>query len=298
MGWYSFNAGGFDVLHRVQTHPADIEDAAVDAKGDPLHLTPDSNVAEHEGLSRAAAVTLSRWSGLPIQRSILAALVPEQDACHDRVLRPHRPVAGPAAIGQELELRHHVHQVAREQVVPVTITEPGDTIAPYLGAQLNAFRARILASNRPGDLDGLCARHIMGDRRDIGWDVDPLSDSWLADNAERLDDAGPLASVGYALTALTGARPDMMPRVRAALGRFMQRDHLRIGGPTFLHDTRTLLGIALVIRGVRPEMPEAATWLAHTLSDPRLKPAKRLHELIRSHVLTAIHRSACRAGPD
>ena len=36
----------------------------------------------------------------------------------------------------------------------MTITEPRDTIAPYLGAQLNAFRARILASNRPGDLDG------------------------------------------------------------------------------------------------------------------------------------------------
>jgi REase_DpnII-MboI len=170
----------------------------------------------------------------------------------------------------------------------VTITEPGDTIAPYLGAQLNVFRARILASNRPGDLDGLCARHIMGDRVDIGWDVDPLSDSWLADSAERLDDAGPLASVGYALTCVTGARPDMMSKVRAALGRFMQRDHLRIGGITFLHDTRTLLGIALVILGVRPEMPEAATWLARTLSDPRLKPANRFHELIRSHVLTAI----------
>ena len=80
----------------------------------------------------------------------------------------------------------------------------------------------------------------------------------------------------------------MMPKVRAALGRFMQRDHLRIGGPAFLHDTRTLLGIALVVLGVRPEMPEAATWLAHTLSDPRLKPADRFHELIRSHVLTAI----------
>lgn len=170
----------------------------------------------------------------------------------------------------------------------MTITEPGDTIAPYLGAQLNAFRARILASNCPGDLDGLCARHIMGDRLDIGWDVDPLSDSWLADNAERLDDAGPLASAGYALTALTGARPDMMPKVRAALGRFMQRDHLRIGGPTFLHDTRTLLGITLVVLGVRPEMPEAATWLARTLADSRLKPADRFHELIRSHVLTAI----------
>lgn len=170
----------------------------------------------------------------------------------------------------------------------MTITEPRETIAPYLGAQLNAFRARILASNRPGDLDGLCARHIMGDRADIGWDVDPPSDSWLADNAERLDDAGPLASVGYALTALTGALSDMMPKVRAALGRFMQRDHLRIGGPAFLHDTRTLLGIALLVGGLRPEMPEAATWLARTLSDPRLKPADRFHELIRSHVLTAV----------
>ena len=173
-------------------------------------------------------------------------------------------------------------------MVPVTTTESGSTIEPYLGAQLNAFRVRILASNRPGDLDGLCARHIMGDRADIGWDVDPLPDSWLADNAERLDDAGPLASVGYALTALTGIRPDMMPKARAALGRFMQRDHLRTGGPTFLHDTRTLLGIALVVLGVRPEMPEAATWLARTLSDPRLKPASRFHELIRSHVLTAV----------
>jgi hypothetical protein len=35
-------------------------------------------------------------------------------------------------------------------------------------------------------------------------------------------------------------------------------------------------------------MPEAATWLATTLSDPRLQPASQFHELIQSHVLTAI----------
>lgn len=170
----------------------------------------------------------------------------------------------------------------------MTVPEAEDSIEPYLGAQLNALRTRILLSNRPGDLDGLCARYIMGDRLGISWEVDPPPDSWLADNAERLGDAGPLASAGYSLTALTGARPDMMPKIRAALGRFMQRDHLRISGPTFLHDTRTLLGIALVALAARPELPEAAVWLARTLSDPRLESASRFHELIRSHVLTTV----------
>ena len=173
-------------------------------------------------------------------------------------------------------------------MVPMTSTVPIDAIAPYIGAQLSAFRHRISDSNHPGDLDGLCARHIMGDRTDIGWEVDPLTETWLADNAERLDDAGPLASVGYALAHPTGAGPDMISKVCAALGRFMQRDHLRIGGPTFLHDTRILLGIALAVLAVRAEMPEAPTWLAHTLSDARLKPADRFHELVRTHVLTAI----------
>jgi hypothetical protein len=173
-------------------------------------------------------------------------------------------------------------------MVPVTSTVPADTIAPYLGAQLSAFRHRISESNHPGDLDGLFARHIMGDRTDIGWDVDPLTETWLADNAERLDDAGPLASVGYALAHPTGAGPDMIPKVRAALGRFMQRDHLRIGGPTFLHDTRILIGIALAVLAVRAEMPEAPTWLSRTLSDARLKPADRFHELVQAHVRNAI----------
>lgn len=173
-------------------------------------------------------------------------------------------------------------------MVPVTSTAHTDTIAPYLGAQLSAFRHRISESNHPGDLDGLCARHIMGDRTDIGWEVDPLTEPWLADNVERLDDAGPLASVGYALAHPTGGGPDMIPKVRAALGRFMQRDHLRIGGPTFLHDTRILIGIALAVLAVRAEMPEAPAWLARTLSDARLKPADRFHELVQTHVLTTI----------
>lgn len=173
-------------------------------------------------------------------------------------------------------------------MVSVTSSAPIDTIAPYLGAQLSAFRHRISESNHPGDLDGLCARHIMGDRTDIEWEVDPLTETWLADNAERLDDAGPLASVGYALAHPTGARPDMIPKIRAALGRFMQRDHLRIGGPTFLHDTRILIGIALAVLAVRAEMPEAPTWLARTLSDARLKPADRFHELVQTHVLATI----------
>ena len=173
-------------------------------------------------------------------------------------------------------------------MVPVTGAVSTDTIAPYLGAQLSAFRHRISESNHPGDLDGLYARHIMGDRTDIEWEVDPLTETWLADNAERLDDAGPLASVGYALAHPTGAAPDMIPKVRAALGRFMQRDHLRIGGPTFLHDTRILIGIALAVLAVRAEMPEAPMWLARTLSDARLKPADRFHELVQTHVLNAI----------
>jgi hypothetical protein len=173
-------------------------------------------------------------------------------------------------------------------MVPVTVTLPSDAIAPYLGAQLSAFRHRISESNRPGDLDGLWARHIVGDRTDIPWEVDPLTEPWLADNAERLDDAGPLACVGYALAHPTGAEPDVIPKVRAALGRFMQRDHLRISGPTFLHDPRTLLGIALAVVAVRAEMPEAPKWLARTLSDARLKPADRFHELLRAHVLTSV----------
>jgi hypothetical protein len=173
-------------------------------------------------------------------------------------------------------------------MVPVTTTVASETIAPYLGAQLCAFRHRISESNRLGDLDGLCARHIMGDRTDIGWDVGPITEAWLADNAARLDDAGPLASVGYALAHPTGAWSGMIPKVRVALGRFMQRDHLRIGGPTFLHDTRTLLGIALAVVAVQAEMPEASVWLARTLADTRLTPADRFHELIRTHVLTTI----------
>ena len=121
-------------------------------------LTPDSNVAEHEGLSRAAAP--SWWRLYPSRTPVTTGAYE----------RPHRPVAGPAA-GLSGTGAPITSTTLRESRCSATITEPGKIIAPYLGAQLNAFFVPARLADTLRYLDMASARHIMGDRADIGWDM-------------------------------------------------------------------------------------------------------------------------------
>jgi hypothetical protein len=170
----------------------------------------------------------------------------------------------------------------------VTADSPVDAAVPYIGGQVSALLRRVASGNLPGDLDGLFARHVLAGSVDIAWRVDPMTGSWLADHGSELEDAGPLAAIGYAMTPATRVNIELSRRVHAGLKRLQQRDLFRAGRLTFLHDSRMLLGIALAVLSVQDEAPEAVTWLAATLQDPRLQPADRCHELIQQHVLALL----------
>jgi hypothetical protein len=176
-------------------------------------------------------------------------------------------------------------------VVPLTATRlTGDAAAPCLGGQISSLVRHIATANLPGDLDGLFARHVLGSTVDLVWHVGPMTGPWLARHADELEDAGPLAAVGYGMSSATSVSIELSPHVRAGLRRLKQRDLFRAGRLTFLHDSRMLLGIGLAALSVQHEMPDAVDWLAATLRDPRLQPADRFHDLIQQHRIPAARR--------
>ena len=162
--------------------------------------------------------------------------------------------------------------------------DPTDVLPPYLGGQLSALRDRVGTANAPGNLDGLLARHILRGSQDITWHVDPFSGAWLRDNVDRLDDPGPLAVLGYGLSARSDDGGDIAATVRSGLRRLMQRDLFPGDRVSVLHDMRILLGVCLAAGAVQSVVPEFQAWLRRTLEDPRLRAADRLHELIQRHV--------------
>jgi hypothetical protein len=96
---------------------------------------------------------------------------------------------GQLEAGHQLELRHDLHQAALEQVVPMNLPAPrmaGDPVR-YLGGQISALPQRIATANAPGNLDGLLARNILDPSPGFARSVDPISCSWLKDNADRLE---------------------------------------------------------------------------------------------------------------
>ncbi len=163
----------------------------------------------------------------------------------------------------------------------------GDPV-PYLGGQISALQQRIATANAPGNLDGLLARHILDQSPGFAWSVDPMSGSWLKDNADRLEETSALAVLGYGLAVPSSAGAEVRPQLRAGLRRLLRRDPFPGDRLSFLHDIRILLGICLAAESVKPELPEAALWLRETLADPRLQPADRFHELAQRHVYATL----------
>lgn len=154
----------------------------------------------------------------------------------------------------------------------------------YVGSQLSALRHRVETSNTPGNRDGLLARHILRDIPDITWHVDPFSGTWLEDNTYRLEDPGPLAVLGYGLSANPAKQAEVTAAVCSGLRRLMRRNLLPEDRANVLHDMTILLGVCLAADAVQADVPEFPLWLQKSLDDQRLRPADRLHELTQQHV--------------
>ncbi len=171
-------------------------------------------------------------------------------------------------------------------MVPVTQPEPTatDFVAGQLSTQLAALAARVTTGNRPGDLDGLFARHILHDTdTPITWNVDPMPAG--PTDGSLLRHAPQLAAAGYTLHH-GGRHGDATSRSLLTIGLtdVMRRDPFPVDGVTFTHDPRQLLGIALAARCLRDSLPEAHDWLARLIEDPRLRDRAPHRELLRLHV--------------
>lgn len=166
--------------------------------------------------------------------------------------------------------------------------EMTDEVAQCLGSQVAALRQRISTANTSGNLDGLLAAHILHQSASLPPHLDPMADTWLHDNAHRLEEPSALAALGYGLSGQPTAGTDVKQRVTTGLRRLMQRDPFPGDRVSFLQDLRILFGVHLAAEAVTNELPQAPSWLRKTLADTRLTAADRLHELAQRHVLAAL----------
>ncbi|MDQ7909083.1 hypothetical protein RB614_31630 [Phytohabitans sp. ZYX-F-186] len=164
--------------------------------------------------------------------------------------------------------------------------EASEIVAQQLGSQLVVLERSLASANRPGNLDGLFAHHLLqGIDVSFTWDVNPLNGPWLDQHADRLGDAPVLAALGYARTHSTRHGNDVAQTTLVnGLRNLMRRDPLPADGVTFMHDPRQLLGIALAAAAVEAELPQVREWLLEALADSRFRADGAHLELLRRHV--------------
>lgn len=155
-----------------------------------------------------------------------------------------------------------------------------------LATQLAALEESVGRSNRPGNLDGLLAHHVLGDRHvQFHWDVNPMAPEWLAENEHRFAHAPGVAILGYGLAAFPStASPAAHQHLVDGLRILMSRDPFRADdGVTFINDPGQIVGLALAANLARDELPRARDWLAGILQDSRLRPASALLRVFQEH---------------
>lgn len=152
---------------------------------------------------------------------------------------------------------------------------------------LERLRSDIAAANIGGNVEGLLARHVVGDdqRLQICWGVD-CDDVWLQRNYDP-SSLPSVAALGYSLAR--DPRPLFAASLEEGIQRATARDPSMAGHGAALHDPAVLIGLALAARGLRSTKPQYLAWcaqvvkgLAHgvpTRLDPLLAYAASLCEI-------------------
>ena len=169
----------------------------------------------------------------------------------------------------------------------MTDRNPTDLVAGHLTDQLAALEQRIASANMPGSLDGLFAYHVLQNTTisSFTWEVSPVTERWLQQNADRLTNAPQLAALGYGLTYFgRDSDSDAKTRLATGLRQLMCRDPHPPDGVTFLHDPRQLIGIALATVAIHDELPGMDNWLRGVIEDTRVRADSIRQDLIRRHV--------------
>uniref|UniRef100_A0AAU2AEM8 Uncharacterized protein n=1 Tax=Streptomyces sp. NBC_00093 TaxID=2975649 RepID=A0AAU2AEM8_9ACTN len=172
----------------------------------------------------------------------------------------------------------------------MTATEEPERTTPtghLLAAQTAHLEEFIRRANTPGNLDGLLAHHILSRRRlSLDWDVSPMTPAWLADNEHRFAHSHGLAVLGYGLAGFPSAAASQAAareHLTVGLPALMRKNPFQDDGVTFVNDPGQIIGLALAVSTGHDDTPQARTWLAEVLQDPRLRPANVLLSLFQEH---------------
>jgi hypothetical protein len=155
-----------------------------------------------------------------------------------------------------------------------------------LAAQTAHLEELVRRANQPGNLDGLLAHHILGERRlGFDWDVNPMTPAWLADNGYRFTHSHSLAVLGYGLAGFpsTASQAAAREHLAAGLPILMRKDPFQDDGVTFVNDLRQIVGLALAVSAAHEDTPQARAWLTEVLQDARLRPTNLLLSLFQEY---------------
>jgi hypothetical protein len=163
--------------------------------------------------------------------------------------------------------------------------DPTSAVGQVLATHLASLELLVLTANRPGNLDGLLAHHILGGRpMSFAWNVDPMTPQWLEDNEHRLGYAPGLAALGYGLARFRSTAPQIGRRhLATGLPDLMRRNPFQADGVTFVNDPGQVVGLALAVNAAHDTVPQARTWLAEVLHDRRLRPVTALLGMFHEH---------------
>ncbi|QFZ18521.1 PD-(D/E)XK nuclease domain-containing protein [Saccharothrix syringae] len=160
-----------------------------------------------------------------------------------------------------------------------------DAVSVAIGGQLAALRAHVQPANRPGNLDGLFAHHVLRGGAGIEWRVTSGIDEWTGENPHLLGTPAGLAVLGYAVTDDPSAAGPHRTTMAEGLHRLTARNPFPGDRLSFIYDVRVLLGVRLAAEAVREEAPDFPAWLRRMLEDPRLDPVDASQDLLLRHVL-------------
>lgn len=159
-----------------------------------------------------------------------------------------------------------------------------DTLKALLTQQFDALLQRVRTANKPGDLDGLLACHILEGKpvESLDWHVNCTMGDWLAENESQIKQGNfpVLAALGYSMSLERGAktRKELADSFLIGFQRLQRRELFPTDGLSFPLSPKAFLGIALGVKHLPEDSARESSieWLkvvlAQTLKKTRTSP--------------------------
>ena len=164
-----------------------------------------------------------------------------------------------------MELGCFEHQAEGKQVVFMN-----EAIGKAISQQLSSLKDSIRSSNRPGDISGLFAFHILTRHQEVGieWKVTCNKD-WINSTFDS-NNAHHIASLGFSISIESDN--DAKESFINGFNILKEREHFKGSHTSFPFQCSTFLGIVLGVKSVADESwkSDALSWLKWVL-DERLK---------------------------